>query len=63
MDVEKLKKNTYQTLRIKKLKINGKQGNVELEGNQVFNNFKPEMRKWSLLETNHPTYIYYYKYK
>ena len=61
VDVEKLERQRDENVRVKYLKITGESGEIKLQGNQVFNNFKPEMRDWSLLEKNYPTYIYYYQ--
>ena len=61
VDVEKLERYDDVKFRIKNLKIKGKQGELMLSGNQVFNNFQQKVRNWSLLDKNAPTYIYYYK--
>lgn len=61
VDIDKLERYTDVKFRIKNLKITGKQGEVMLIGNQVFNNFQQEVRNWRLLDENAPTFIYYYK--
>ncbi|MBX7170523.1 MAG: hypothetical protein K1X72_06165 [Pyrinomonadaceae bacterium] len=61
VDIDKLKRYDDEKFRIKSLKITGKQGEVTLSGNQVFNNFQQEVRNWSLIDENAPTFIYYYK--
>lgn len=61
VDIDKIERSSDVKYRIKSLKITGKQGELMLSGNQVFNNFQQEVRDWSLLDKNAPTYIYHYK--
>lgn len=61
VDIDKIERYADVKFRIKNLKITSKQGEVTFSGNQVFNNFQQEVRNWSLLDENAPTYIYYYK--
>jgi hypothetical protein len=48
-------------LSIKTLKIAGKNGSIELNGNQVFEHFEPKTLCWALFGPDTGAYVIYYK--
>ena len=59
VDDVRIKEKPYEELNVKILTIKGKNGLLRFEGNQIFNQFEPEYKSWSLIRT--PTYIFRYE--
>jgi hypothetical protein len=60
VDVFWIHEKPYEYFNIKNLNITGKNGSIKIEGNQVFEQFQPEYKGWSLFG-NYPNYVIYYK--
>lgn len=61
VDAYGIKTNPYGELSIKTLKIAGKNGSIELNGNQVFEHFEPKTLRWALFGPDTGAYVIYYK--
>lgn len=61
VDASWVKTNPYEALRMKTLKVIGKEDSIELEGNQVFERFEPQKLRWVLFGPDIGAYVIDYK--
>ena len=61
VDASRIQLNPYEELNTKRIKISGKNGSITLEGNQVFEQLKPQTSRWILFGPETGTYAIFYK--
>ena len=61
VDASRIQEKPYEELNTNRIKISGKNGVINLEGNQVFDQSKPKTSGWVLFGPSVGTYAIYYK--